>query len=331
MILLAGIPSETPLRLVAEALDARGATYRLFNQREVADCDFAFHIDDGGIDGELNLCGERIALHQLTAAYHRMMDDARLPDIKPLPADAPPRRHARALHDALYRWIEVAPGRIVNRSDPQGSNMSKPFQGQLVRAHGFDIPETLISNDPDAVRAFHDSHGPLIYKSISGVRSIVAELDVTDRERLERIRWCPVQFQQRVAGTDIRVHVVGEDVHATEIASDGVDYRYAPRNGGTTELAAITLPDDVAERCVAMTAALGLSLSGIDLRRGADGRYYCFEVNPSPAFSYYELNTGQPIAASIAALLDTESAMKERTSARVLTPPMRPDAVPLSR
>ena len=34
-----------------------------------------------------------------------------------------------------------------------------------------------------------------------------------------------------------------------------------------------------------------------------DGRYYCFEVNPSPAFSYYELDTGQQIAASIAALL----------------------------
>lgn len=303
MILLAGIPSETPLRLVREALDARSADYRLFNQREAADCVIDFRIDDGGIDGELGLCGERIALRHVRAVYHRMMDDGRLPEIKPLAADAPPRRHARALHDALYRWIEVAPGRIVNRSDPQGSNMSKPYQGQLVRRHGFAIPETLISNDPDAVRAFHASHGPLIYKSISGVRSIVAELDIADRDRLERIRWCPVQFQQRVEGTDIRVHVVGEDVHATEIASDGVDYRYAVRDGGSTELRAIDLPAEIAERCVAMTAALGLSLSGIDLRRTPEGRYYCFEVNPSPAFSYYELHTGQPIAASIASLL----------------------------
>jgi hypothetical protein len=34
-----------------------------------------------------------------------------------------------------------------------------------------------------------------------------------------------------------------------------------------------------------------------------DGRYYCFEVNPSPVFSCYEFDTGQQIAASIAALL----------------------------
>ena len=49
-----------------------------------------------------------------------------------------------------------------------------------------------------------------------------------------------------------------------------------------------------------MTAALGLELSGIDLRITPDGRTYCFEVNPSPGFSYYELNTGQPIARAIA-------------------------------
>jgi glutathione synthase/RimK-type ligase-like ATP-grasp enzyme len=49
-----------------------------------------------------------------------------------------------------------------------------------------------------------------------------------------------------------------------------------------------------------MARALGLELAGIDLRIGADGVAYCFEVNPSPAFSFFELHTGQPIAASIA-------------------------------
>lgn len=303
MILLAGIPSETPLRLVREALEARGADYRQFNQRTVADCTIAAWIDDDGIGGTLDLCGERMALGEVRACYHRMMDDGRLPEVRHLVANDPARRHARAFHDTLYRWLEIAPACVVNRSDPQGSNMSKPYQAQLVQRHGFAIPETLISNDPDAVRAFHAEHGPLIYKSISGVRSIVAELDIADRERLERIRWCPVQFQQRVAGTDIRVHVIGGDVHATEITTDGVDYRYAARDGGRTELRAITLPDEIAARCVTLTAALGLSLSGIDLRRTPDGDYCCFEVNPSPAFSYYELTTGQPIAASIAALL----------------------------
>jgi len=31
-----------------------------------------------------------------------------------------------------------------------------------------------------------------------------------------------------------------------------------------------------------------------------DREVYCFEVNPCPAFSYFEANTGQPIADAVA-------------------------------
>jgi len=52
-----------------------------------------------------------------------------------------------------------------------------------------------------------------------------------------------------------------------------------------------------------LAASLDLVVAGIDLRRTPDGEWYCFEVNPSPAFSYYESATHQPISAAIAALL----------------------------
>ena len=38
-------------------------------------------------------------------------------------------------------------------------------------------------------------------------------------------------------------------------------------------------------------------------RRRPAGDWYCFEANPSPAFTFYEDATGQPIGRSIAALL----------------------------
>ena len=41
---------------------------------------------------------------------------------------------------------------------------------------------------------------------------------------------------------------------------------------------------------------LDLPLCGIDLKRAVDGTFFCFEVNPSPAYSYYQDQTGQPIA-----------------------------------
>jgi hypothetical protein len=68
-------------------------------------------------------------------------------------------------------------------------------------------------------------------------------------------------------------------------------------------LAATQLPAQLAERCRAMALGMGLAVAGIDLRRTPEGRWVCFEVNPSPAFVYYEEATGQPIGQAIAQLL----------------------------
>jgi hypothetical protein len=46
-------PEREPLAMVAEALDALGTHYRIVNQRQVADCAFAWQIDAGLVDGTL--------------------------------------------------------------------------------------------------------------------------------------------------------------------------------------------------------------------------------------------------------------------------------------
>ena len=303
MILLCGVPSERPLAMVRDALDEIGAPYLSFNQRHVATYRLQWTIKRGTLAGSLEMDGTSHDLATIRAAYIRLMDDRILPELRAEPEGSPARIHARALHDSLYRWLEHAPGRMVNRAAPQGSNGSKPYQAQLIAQHGFLVPDTLITNDPDEVLAFQRQHGTIIYKSISAVRSIVQTLTEADLPRLDHIGWCPVQFQALVPGHDIRVHVVGDAVHATEIVSDCIDYRYARKLGGSAELRAITLPPEIAARCVALAAGLALPFSGIDLKRTPAGEYYCFEVNPSPAFSYFEANTGQPIARAVAEYL----------------------------
>jgi glutathione synthase/RimK-type ligase-like ATP-grasp enzyme len=188
------------------------------------------------------------------------------------------------------------------------SNNSKPYQTNQIRKSGFAVPETLVTTDPNAVLDFWQRHGAVIYKSNSGVRSIVARLTDMHRERLGDVAWCPTQFQQYIPGVDHRVHVIQDCVFASEIRSAPgdvayEDYRYASRDGVEITIRACTLPDDVADRCRALTADLGLSLSGIDLRLTPTGEWYCFEANPSPAFTYYQEATDQPIAEAIAALL----------------------------
>ena len=301
MILLCGIPSETPLALVRAQLDELGAPYALFNQRKFASAEATVEVSAGRATGRLRLNGDSYALEEITAVFTRMMDDRFLPELEGEPEGSPLRRRCRALHDTLARWTEISEARVVNRAAAMGSNFSKPYQAQLIRQHGFEVPETLITNDPELVREFLARHGKVIYKSISGVRSIVQTLTDEDLRRINLIRLCPVQFQAFVEGTNLRIHTVGRRVFATAISSDATDYRYAHRQtGDAAELREVGLSDRLAQACLDLSAGLDLPLAGIDLKVTPDGRVFCFEVNPSPAFSYYEGHTGQPISRAVA-------------------------------
>jgi hypothetical protein len=96
MILLCGIPSETPLRMVAECLIAASADFVIFNQRHVADCDLEFEVTNVRVSGDLRIQGRIYPLESFQSVYSRMMDDRCLPELDGEPDDSPRRLHCRA-------------------------------------------------------------------------------------------------------------------------------------------------------------------------------------------------------------------------------------------
>ena len=301
MILLCGIPSEPPMRLAIDAAIDADIEHIVVNQRRAADHDLAVNPSDPG-DGWLVVDGRAVPLGDIEGAYVRIMEPARLPEQR---AGVGGDRVARsaAFHALLLGWVEHATCRIANRTAPMASNGSKPYQAQLIAAAGFETPPTLVTDDPAEVAAFEGRHGPLVYKSTSAVRSIVRRLDDPARRRLDRLRFLPTQFQRFEPGTDVRVHVVGDEVLAARAYSGAVDYRYASRDGLDVTLEPVEVPADVAERCVALAAALALPFCGVDLRQRPDGTWVCFEVNPSPGYSWYESAAGLPISSRLVAWL----------------------------
>lgn len=303
LTLLCGLPTETPIALVGERLESLGAPALWFDQRAFDAMDIELTVSGTRVTGRLTIGGRAVALEEVSGVYIRLLDDQALPALRHEPPGSPRRLRCRALHETLARWSEICPARVVNRLGAMASNGSKPYQTQLIREHGFAVPETLITNDPDLVRDFRRQHGRVIYKSISGVRSVVQLLEDCDDERLDAIRWCPTQFQAFVPGTNVRVHIVGDAVFATVAHTEATDYRYAHRQGSETTLEPFELEDDLAERCIRLAQGLGLAFAGIDLKLTPDGEVFCFEVNPSPGFSYFENHTGQPIAEAVARFL----------------------------
>ena len=211
-------------------------------------------------------------------------------------------RRALELGDLLLSWAELTPALVLNRPSAMASNDSKPCQSSWIESLGFRIPETLITTDPAAAGQFCEEHERVIYKSISGVRSIVTRVTYQHLAKLDDVVFCPTQFQEYIPGMEYRVHVVGDKIFASAIRSEADDYRYASEN---VQISACEIPSEIGDRCRNLAASMKLTLAGIDLRCTPEGTWYCFEVNPSPGFNTYEECTGQPIAQAVARLLSS--------------------------
>ena len=144
--------------------------------------------------------------------------------------------------------------------------------------------------------------GPLVYKSASSIRSIVSSLDGNSVAKMESLRSLPTQFQRKIEGYNVRVHVIGRRVFATQISSRATDYRYAAAEGTSARFRPYELNTDLRKKCLHLARVCQLVFAGIDLMVNPS-RVYCLEVNPSPGYSYYQEATGQPISDALAAYL----------------------------
>lgn len=300
-VLVWGLAAEPPIAAVRAQLAANATPTLFIDQHHTAHLGLQLQVGADGAHGCLSTPDGLCNLQDVKALYARPYDSRLLPGIQSAGPASEAWRHAQAFDAALWAWTDITPALVVNRLGPTSSNGSKPYQLERIRGAGFRLPETLITTDPLQAEAFWEQHQTVIYKSVSSTRSIVRPLTPEHRARLGDITTCPTQFQQCIAGTDFRVHVVGDEVFACEISSQASDYRYA--GDCDVKMRTTSLPESVASRCRTAAALLELPVAGIDLRRTADDEWYCFEVNPSPAFTFFEEATGQPIGAAIARLL----------------------------
>lgn len=202
----------------------------------------------------------------------------------------------------IRRLTDLLPVPTANRLRAGRSNNSKGYQMAALDQGGFLVPDWVISNVPNVVDDFSGVyHGQVVCKSISGLRSRVQMYDATMKDRLVN-GTTPIIAQQRIVGTDVRVHTVGGLAFATEIrAASGVDYRF---DGGEQKYSAVSVPADVESRCHAFAEQEGMVIAGFDFVVTEDGQWYCLEMNPFPTFLPYEIATGQHISD---ALLDVIS------------------------
>ena len=247
-----GDASDSPIDRVLAALHARGAEVVHVDAAALATVRYDL-VFDAGVGGWFAVGTTRIEVSTVRGMY-----------LRPGPATS---ARCEAAGGAFLALASMLPITVINRPAAGRSNASKPYQLGIIASAGLDVPDTLVTTDPDTARRFLSAHGRLVYKSISGIRSIVGFIEPADQARLGDVASGPVQLQAYVPGLDVRVHVVGERWFACAIRSDAPDYRYAGAvTGGSVELSGYDLPPALGRRLVALSRRMGLLVAGIDLQ-----------------------------------------------------------------
>jgi glutathione synthase/RimK-type ligase-like ATP-grasp enzyme len=296
MILLWGLKADAPMNMVRLELEKAGADVFFLDHRKIfhSEIEYTFN-EKTGINCVVKVDGAALDLALINVAYIRPYSFFDYPEMDSKAMDDPMAIKASGFELQLMAWLNASDAMVINKADPSATNNSKPYQLSLINKAGFKVPETFISNDAEQVTQFLTRAGSAVYKSISSVRSIVNEVSKDHLQFIDDVQWCPTLFQKVVDGINYRAHVIGDELFAARITSDRLDYRY-----GHTTMVSEELPAEIAQKCLNLNNALGLHFSGIDLMRTADDEWYCFEVNASPGYSYFELSSGAAISRALA-------------------------------
>jgi len=296
MILLWGNLDDKPMAMAHAALVRAGAEFTFLEHRKILKSEIDYVFDpETGARCTVTVGGDTIDMARVKVAYVRGSNFYDYDELRDLPRYAPLAMRAALFATTLTAWLDSSEAVVINRSGPSATNNSKPYQMTVIGQAGFAVPEAIISNDASAVKAFLWENPESVYKSVSGFRSIVRKVGDEHRGFIGDVNWCPTLFQRFLPGTNYRAHVLNGEVLAVRIDSDQVDYRCGPTTITPTEL-----PADVAERCRRLNEMFGLHFSGIDLKRTPQDDWYCFEVNTAPAYSYFEIGSGQAISTALA-------------------------------
>ena len=301
MILLWGALHDGPLSEVYNELQMRSAAMLLIDQANILQSKIELNLKNR-VDARIEYMNSMYDSNSFQSAYLRTYDFTQEDNFNITDKSDPLFINALKFEEDMSIMLEDHPGRIVNPFSKCFSNSSKPYQTDIIRAHGFSVPDTIITSSPEYAKEFLIRHKKIIYKSISSYRSIVSAITEKEILRLDEVTWCPTQFQSYVEGNDFRVHVLDDKIFATKILSSASDYRYAK----DTQLIDVRLPSWIEEKCFNLSRSLGLHFSGIDLRNCGNDEWFCFEVNPSPGYTYFSNGTGQNITAELANFLMNE-------------------------
>jgi hypothetical protein len=223
-------------------------------------------------------------------------------------------RQFRELRKSLWtlmsdkRWIDD-PWKIQRAE-------GKIFQLASASSVGLDIPDTVVTSDPEEVKRFYiDHHGKIVSKIVIPapiLDHVIYTNLVTEKqmEGIDSVRMCPSIFQEEVLKSyELRITVVGDKLLTARIDSQQdeetrIDWRKKPTlNDHAVSFSPCSLPDDITQKIFLFMGKMGLRFGCIDMIVTTDNRHVFLEINPNGQWYFVQQKTSMDIATAIVDLI----------------------------
>ena len=317
--------------MVARAIERKGGqVIRFDTDRYPTEVRLSAYYGRDGGDERLTLTNDEgeFDLREVTAVWHRRLSfGSRLPttlDGQLRHASIGETRAAARGMLASLKAFRMDDVRLIRHAE------NKQLQLQVARDLGLQIPRTLTTNDPSAVRDFAAGcEGGMVTKMLSSfaVYEDGQELVVfTNRVKpedladLSGLSLCPATFQEAVPkALELRATVVGDRVMTASIDSQASAHAaHDWRRDGLRlvgEWKHYELPREVEEKVLRLMDYFALNYGAIDIIVTPDGRHVFLEVNPVGEFFWLERSPGLPVSDAIADVLLGHARRRQPASA----------------
>lgn len=194
----------------------------------------------------------------------------------------------------FYNFIDSWEGKVLCAPSSQHNNESKLYQlNQSLKLAANNKPSVSIGHSyvvkgQECFKQLSPNKSYIV-KSLSGIRSRVVDEAHYNEWSLKNLENLPVLFQEKVAGNDLRIHVLNSNLYGKfSVEKEAVDYRYDDNFFSLEDYDNFT--EELQAFCIDASLLEENQLLGIDFIKSKDG-YVVLEANPSPGWSaYYPCN-----------------------------------------
>ncbi|MBZ5492247.1 MAG: hypothetical protein LAO76_15060 [Acidobacteriia bacterium] len=258
-------------------------------------------------------------------------------DPKPNPQTAPEdakfaANEYRSFFDSLMYLLEALPVRVVNKYAASRFITNKSVQLVLARACGMNVPRTLMTNSPQAVREyFRGNPQRMICKTFSthiwekeqGGPVMVTETFELSADKLpsdEVLTYAPAIYQELVVKKfDVRMVLLGAAVYSYALHSlkGALDWR-GDATQGLVRVEAVITPPEVEKSVLAFAAKSGIACGSFDFAIDNQDRWWFLEVNEGGQFLWLDAaNAGLHVQEKFLAFLTSpEGSSRQMLEAR---------------